>query len=51
MKTVEFYTTVLGLDRDIWNLDQIEERYYTESVNAHGTNESDFPLMIFLSLR
>lgn len=51
MKTVEFYTTVLGLDRDIWNLDQIEERYYTESVNAHGMNESDFPLMIFLTFR
>lgn len=51
LKTAAFYTDTLGLDTAIWNLDQVEERHYTESVNAHGMNESDFPLMIFLSFR
>ena len=51
LKTAAFYTDTLKLDTGIWNLDQVEERYYKESVNAHGTNESDFPLMIFLGLR
>nr|WP_288555465.1 ZmpA/ZmpB/ZmpC family metallo-endopeptidase-related protein [uncultured Mediterraneibacter sp.] len=48
MKTLEFYTNVLGLDGNIWNLKQIEERYYTESVEAHGQTEDAFPLLIFL---
>ena len=52
LKTKEFYVNTLGFNEDIWALDNIVERHYTESVHAHGSGqETDFPLMIFFGLR
>lgn len=51
LKTKDFYVNTLGFDDSIWRLDNIEERYYTESVRAHGTKPENFPLMIFFGLK
>ncbi len=52
LKKKDFYITNLKFDEKIWALDSIEERRYTESVQAHGMGRpEDFPLMIFFGLK
>ena len=52
LKNKDFYITKLNFDEKIWALDNILERHYTESVNAHGMGRpEDFPLMIFFGLK
>ena len=52
LKNKDFYVNRLGFNEDIWALDGIVERHYTESVHAHGSGiETDFPLMIFFGLK
>ena len=51
LKDKNFYINTLGFDENIWALDNIVERYYTESVNAHGQVDSSFPKMLFFGLK
>lgn len=52
LKNKDFYITKLNFNEKIWALDNILERHYTESVNAHGMGRpEDFPLMIFFGLK
>lgn len=51
LKDKNFYINALGFDENIWALDNIVERYYTESVNAHGQVDSAFPKMLFFGLK
>ena len=50
-KSKDFYVNTLGFDETIWELDNIVERYYTESVNPHGQVDSAFPKMLFFGLK
>ena len=50
-KSKDFYVNTLGFDETIWALDNIVERYYTESVNPHGQVDSAFPKMLFFGLK
>ena len=51
LKDKNFYINTLGFDENILALDNIVERYYTESVNAHGQVDSAFPKMLFFGLK
>ena len=51
LKDKNFYISTLGFDENIWELDNIVERHYTESVNAHGQVDSAFPKMLFFGLK
>ena len=51
LKDKNFYINTLGFDENIWALDNIVERYYTESVNPHGQVDSAFPKMLFFGLK
>ncbi len=52
LKSKEFYINKLRFNEDVWALNNIVERHYTESVHAHGSGqETDFPLMIFFGLK
>lgn len=51
LKDKNFYINTLGFDENIWALDNIVERYYTESVNPHGQVDSSFPKMLFFGLK
>lgn len=51
LKDKNFYINTLGFDENIWELDNIVERHYTESVNAHGQVDSAFPKMLFFGLK
>ena len=51
LKDKNFYISTLGFDDDMWALDNIVERHYTESVNAHGQVDSAFPKMLFFGLK
>ena len=51
LKDKNFYISTLGFDDDIWALDNIVERHYTESVNANGQVDSAFPKMLFFGLK
>ena len=50
-KSKDFYVNTLGFDENIWALDNIVERYYTESVNPHGQVDSAFPKMLFFGIK
>ena len=51
LKDKNFYISTLGFDENIWELDNIVERHYTESVNAHGQVDTAFPKMLFFGLK
>ena len=51
LKDKNFYISTLGFDENIWELDNIVERHYTESVNAHGQVDSAFPKMLFFGIK
>ena len=51
LKDKNLYISTLGFDENIWELDNIVERHYTESVNAHGQVDSAFPKMLFFGLK
>ena len=51
LKDKNFYINTLGFDENIWELDNIVERDYTESVNPHGQVDSAFPKMLFFGLK
>ncbi|MGN0025896.1 MAG: ZmpA/ZmpB/ZmpC family metallo-endopeptidase-related protein, partial [Clostridium sp.] len=51
LKDKNFYVSTLGFDETIWKLDDIVERYYTESVRAHGQTPESFPRMLFFGLK
>lgn len=42
----EFYTNTLHLDESIWNLDNIQERIYSESSYPHSSDPTKFPTII-----
>ena len=42
----EFYTDVLHFDESIWNLDNIQQRIYSESPYPHSTDPTKFPTII-----
>ena len=44
----EFYTNTLHLDESIWNLDNIQERIYSESSYPHSPDPTKFPTIIDL---
>ena len=44
----EFYTNVLHFDESIWNLDNIQERIYSESPYRHSPDPTKFPTIIDL---
>ena len=51
LKDKNFYISTLGFDENIWELDNIVERHYTESVNVHGQVDTAFPKMLFFGLK
>ena len=51
LKDKNFYVSTLGFDETIWKLDDIVERYYTESVRAHGQIPESFSRMLFFGLK
>ncbi|MDY2630141.1 MULTISPECIES: hypothetical protein [unclassified Clostridium] len=51
LKDKNFYVSTLGFDETIWKLDDIVERYYTESVRAHGQTPESFSRMLFFGLK
>ena len=51
LKDKNFYVSTLGFDETIWKLDDIVERYYAESVRAHGQTPESFPRMLFFGLK
>ncbi len=44
----EFYINVLKFDENIWNLDNIQERIYSESPYPHNSDPTKFPTIIDL---
>ena len=42
----EFYTNVLKFDESVWNLDNIQEKVYSESPYPHTSDPTRFPVII-----